>query len=114
LKGLIFIKKIWLTLKLLVFLFQEIIKANIRVAIDVLTPKLRSRPGIIALPLLIKRDIEITILSNLISLTPGTLTLAISPDKNYLYLHVMFIDDIDKLKQHIILDYECRIREIME
>lgn len=110
----VLIKKIWLLLKLLFFLFKEIIKANIRVAIDVLRPRFRSRPGVIGVSLSIKKDIEITILSNLISLTPGTLTLDISADKSYLYFHAMHIDDIDKLKQHIIFDYERRIREIIE
>ncbi len=110
----IFIKKIWLVVKLLIFLVKEIIKSNILVAIDVLTPRFRSKPGIIGIPLSIKKDIEITILSNLISLTPGTLTLDISSDRSYLYFHAMFIKDINELKRHIVYDYERRVQEIMQ
>jgi multicomponent Na+:H+ antiporter subunit E len=54
-----------------VFDVWERILANLRVAYDVRTPTYRMRPGVVAIPLDAKTDAEITILANLIALTPG-------------------------------------------
>ena len=59
------------------FFLWEIVKANLRVAYEVLTPRHHMTPGIIAFPLEAKTDAEITILANLITLTPGTLSLSV-------------------------------------
>lgn len=53
-----------------------------RVMWDVLTPTHLSQPDIIYVPLDAKSDIEITLLANMVSLTPGTLSLDVTPDKN--------------------------------
>lgn len=75
------------------FFVRELIASNLRVAYDVLTPTHYMRPGVIAVNLEARTDGEITILANLISLTPGTLSLDVSSDRRVLYLHVMYLDD---------------------
>jgi multicomponent Na+:H+ antiporter subunit E len=91
----------------------ENLKANVRVANDVLTPGTRSRPGVIAIPLDCKNDIEITFLANIISLTPGTLSLDVSSDKTCLYIHAMFIDDINVFKKQLKNKFEKPLLEIL-
>lgn len=59
------------------FLWQLLL-SNLRVAYDVITPRLYMRPGILAVPLDAEIDLEITLLANLITLTPGTLSLDVS------------------------------------
>ena len=49
-----------------------------RVARLVLTPRMELKPGIFAYPLKVDRDFEITLLANLITLTPGTLSVDVS------------------------------------
>ena len=60
----------------------------------VLTPDLRGslRPAIVAFPLTVKSDAEITLLANLITLTPGTLSVDVSEDRAVLYVHVLTLD----------------------
>jgi multicomponent Na+:H+ antiporter subunit E len=58
-------------------------------------------PGVIAMPLDAQTDGEITIVANLISLTPGTLSLDVSSDKKVLYIHVMYLDDRDAVIRSI-------------
>lgn len=48
------------------------------------------KPGVIALPLSARTEMEITLVANLISLTPGTLSLDVSDDRKVLYIHAMF------------------------
>ena len=91
-----------------------LIQSNLRVAISVLSPLDKMRPGIIALPLDIKSDGEITMLANMITLTPGTLSLDVSSDKQTLYVHGMHVHDLEAFKQDIKDSFERRVREAFE
>ncbi len=71
----------------------ELIKSAVNVAITVLRPRLDLRPGIIAYPLTVDRDFEITLLANLITLTPGTLSVDVSADRRILYIHCIDVPD---------------------
>ncbi|BAU58451.1 Na+/H+ antiporter subunit E [Halorhodospira halochloris] len=94
------------------FYIWEMIKANARVAYDVLTPEWGIRPGVIAIPLEAHTDGEITVLANLISLTPGTLSLDVSTDRQVLYIHAMYIyDEVELLEE--IKELERRVLEVM-
>lgn len=95
------------------FFLYELLKANLHVAYDVITPTFYMRPGIIAVPLSAKTDLEITVLANLISLTPGTLSLDISDDREVLYVHAMFIKDKNEFIADIKNGFEKRLLEIM-
>jgi multicomponent Na+:H+ antiporter subunit E len=94
-------------------LTREIVVANLRVAHDIVTPTPHMRPGIIAIPLDARSDEEITLLANVISLTPGTLALDISEDRRLLYIHAMFIHDRTQLEAEIKQRFERRLLEIL-
>lgn len=108
-----YVNKVRQLLSLFLFFLSELIKANLRVAYDVLTPRIRMRPGIIAVPLDARTDIEITMLSNLITLTPGTLSLVVSADRRFLYLHVMYLDDADEARRKIKEGFERRLLALL-
>lgn len=101
--------------ELFAFFIWELIIANFRVAFDVLTPKDLATPGILAIPLDVQSDIEITLLANMITLTPGTVTLDVSADRKVLYLHAMYIDegDVDGFRKRIKEGFERRIIEAL-
>lgn len=71
---------------------KELVLSSVRVAVEVLTPGFRMRAGILAVPLSVRSEFGITLFANLISLTPGTLSLDVSDDREYLYIHSMYID----------------------
>ena len=77
-----------------------------------MTPQQRMRPAIVAIPLDVRRDFEITLLANLITLTPGTLSLDVSSDKRVLYVHSMYVDDIDAFRREIKNGFERRVKEL--
>lgn len=95
------------------FFLYELIKANIEVAYEVITPKLNMTPGIVKVPLDVQTDLEITFLANLISLTPGTLSLDVSDDKKVLYVHSMYIKNREDFIFGIKNGFEKRILEIL-
>jgi multicomponent Na+:H+ antiporter subunit E len=95
------------------FYVYEIVRSNLRVAIDVVTPSPRSQPGVVAVPLEAKTDAEITLLANLITMTPGSLSIDVSDDRSVIYVHSMFIDDPDEFRRTIKDDFERRVLELM-
>jgi len=94
------------------FYLGEIILANVRVAGDILTPSYRMKPAIIAIPMDVETDIEIIALNNLITMTPGTLSLDVSPDRKMIYVHAMYVEDVEALKHEIKEAFEKRILEM--
>lgn len=101
------------TIAFVFFFLYELVKANIQVAYDVVTPTFYMRPGIVAIPLDAKTDLEITLLANLISLTPGTLSLDVSDDKKVLYVHAMYVKDRDDFVATVKNGFERRLLDIM-
>ncbi|CAH1043857.1 Na+/H+ antiporter subunit E [Halomonas sp. TD01] len=83
------------------FFIKELVQANLRVAFDILTPPWHMKPGVIAFPLSAQSEMEITMVANLISLTPGTLSLDVSDDRKVLYIHAMFLDDEEELRNNL-------------
>jgi multicomponent Na+:H+ antiporter subunit E len=71
------------------------------------------KPGIVEVPLEAKTSLEITLLANLISLTPGTLSLDVSDDRKVLYVHAMYIDDKASFVKSIKNGFEKRLLAIM-
>ena len=96
----------------LAFLVDLVVSAS-RVAVLVLRPDLnrRIRPAIIAFPLSAKTDAEITVLANLITLTPGTLSVDVSEDRRFLYIHAMDVGDREALIAEIRDGVEKRVVE---
>ena len=80
---------------------RELCVANAQVVWDVLTPRSRLRPGVAALPLRTRTDAEVTLLANLVTLTPGTLTLAIARSPDVLYVHGMYAADADAFRAQL-------------
>lgn len=80
-------------LGLFLFFIHDLVQSSLMVAWDVLTPRLRARPAFVEMPLEAETDVEIVLVANLISLTPGTLSIDVSADRKTLLVHAMFADD---------------------
>jgi multicomponent Na+:H+ antiporter subunit E len=95
------------------FYLWELLLANLRVAHDVVTPRHLGKPGIVAIPLDARTDAEITLVANLLTMTPGDLSLDVSTDRRYLYVHRMYLDDVDEVTRDIKEGFERRVLEVM-
>jgi multicomponent Na+:H+ antiporter subunit E len=96
----------------LLYFLKEVVVANLKVAAAVVAPAGRLRPAIVAVPLALDRDAEIALLANLITLTPGALSLDVSPDRRTLYVHTMSVSSPDDLRREIRDGFERRILEV--
>jgi multicomponent Na+:H+ antiporter subunit E len=91
-----------------------LIVANIRVAIDVARPHTAIRPAVVAVPLDVTSDGEILLLSMLINITPGSVTIDLSDDRRTLYVHVMHMITAEASRQDIKTGFERRVKRLFE
>ena len=89
----------------------ELVLSALRVARILISPKIDLKPGIIAYPLTVDRDFEITMLANLITLTPGTLSVDVSEDRKFLFVHCIDAPDHENTIEEIKNSFERRIME---
>lgn len=90
----------------------ELIVAAVRVAWMVLKPQMNVQPGVIAYPLTVQKDFEIVMLANMITLTPGTLSVDVSEDRQTLYVHCLDVPDSQKTIDEIKNGFERKILEV--
>jgi multicomponent Na+:H+ antiporter subunit E len=96
------------------FFIWELVLANMRVAIDVLRPRTTIQPAVLALPLDVTTDGEILLLSMLINITPGSVTIDLSEDRRTLYVHVMHMTSAETSRREIKEGFERRVKLLFQ
>lgn len=106
------LRRPFLAMRYTLMLLWDIVVSNVEVAIQVLGPLRKLNPGFIVIPLDTREDLPITLLASSISLTPGTVSVEVSKDRSYLYVHVLNLGDEAKLIATIKQRYEKPLKEI--
>lgn len=78
------------------FLFAfayEVIKANLQLARDVLKPEMPFKPGILRYETEGLTPTQVVVLTNMICLTPGSLSIDMDDNGRVLYIHSVYADD---------------------
>ena len=98
----------WHMFSFLAYFFRILVKANLQVAWEIITPGFSMSPRIIRYPVDGLTELQLTSLANAITLTPGTLSMDVSDDSKYLYVHCMYaknpqdaIDELDELRNRM-------------
>lgn len=95
------------------YVIVELVNANVKMAYYTMSPLAKLKPGVLAVPLVDDlTDTELTILANLITLTPGTLSLDVSADRSILFIHFMHVSDPDEMRREIKEGFERRLLEV--
>ena len=96
-------------LGLAAFFAWELLVANLTVAADVLRRN-RIQPAVVGIPLDVTSDREILLLSMLINITPGSVTIDLSDDRRTLYVHVMHMTSPEETRRAIKDGFERRVK----
>ncbi len=83
-------KKIYYVFVFIAIYLTKLVQANLYIAYDILTPNLKVKPGFIKVPLLLKSDFGMLLFSNLLSMTPGSLSIDITRNRKYVWVHVLY------------------------
>ena len=100
-------------ISLIAMFVRELILSALKVAWLVLQPRMRIRPAIIAYPLTVTTDAQITLLANMITLTPGTLSVDVSADRKTLYIHAIDVASKEALIGEIAAGFETKILGVL-
>ena len=108
-----YFKKLPALIGFLFYFMWEFLKANFYVFYDIVTLKHYMTPAIIAVPLTVETEMEITLFANLITLTPGTLLLDVSNDRKVFYVHTMYLKDKEKFIKELKEGLEKKLLYLM-
>lgn len=89
----------------------DIVVANFHVAYLILSGR-PLRQAFVKIPLCLTQEYPITILASTISLTPGTVSTEVAPDKTYILVHALDVADEAALIAEIKARYEAPLQEI--
>lgn len=112
LPGRFYFSKVWAAIYLTLLFLKELILANIAVMKVVLRPKLDIQPAFFKYETKLTKEWEITLLSSLITLTPGTVVVHLSDDSKTLYIHAIDSDDVEETIVSIRDSFEKAIMEV--
>lgn len=91
--------KLYYILIFVLYYLKAVIQANLTLAAYILTPELKMSTAIIDIKLHTRNENYILAMSNLISMTPGSLTLNYNEETNTLKVHVMYVGDLDAFQK---------------
>jgi multicomponent K+:H+ antiporter subunit E len=92
----------------------DILVANFNVASLILRGPRQLEPKFVEVPLRLRSDLGISLLANTVSLTPGTVSSWLSPDRTRLVVHGLDVRDPQGLVETIRERYEAPLLEIFE
>jgi multicomponent Na+:H+ antiporter subunit E len=85
--------------KLVAVFLYELVYANILLARDILRPVPPFRPGFLAFDVRDLTPVQTVLLANMISLTPGTLTVDTDDVGETLYVHGLYAEDPERIRR---------------
>lgn len=89
----------------------ELVLSNVRVARLIVSPNAKLRPAVLAVPIELVRPRDIALFVNLVSLTPGSLSIDVSADRRTLWVHAAHAADVEGVRASI-LEMQRRVKEI--
>jgi multicomponent Na+:H+ antiporter subunit E len=96
------------------YFIYDLVASSVQVAWAVLFPGPMIKPLFVEVELDATSDMAITLIANLTTLTPGTLSVDVSPDRKRLLIHAMFADDPQSVVDAVKKGLEPRVRRVVE
>jgi len=111
-----YVRKFFLILMFIPVFFYEALMASLKVSYHVLEKTPSFNPGIVKVKTELEDITALTLLANLITLTPGTLTLDYDKSEQVYYIHWIDVKTVEEaeLKKEIIARFERWLEVIFE
>lgn len=87
---------------LVLFVLYKLVEANVVLAWEIVTPRDRIHTGVIAVPLRTQSETAMMVVANVITLTPGTVTIEAEGSPPVLYVHVLHLIEIEKVRNDVL------------
>lgn len=109
-----YLRRIVAFVKLAVVFALEVVRSGIRVSYLLLHPNLPVSPGLVAVPLDVTSDEAITVFAGMITMAPGSISVELSDDRKYLFVHALEADDPHKAAAFFKNAFERHILEVFK
>lgn len=106
-----YLLRVYATLKLLMIFNRELLQSSLLIMKQILSPTLNIKPGIFTYEHSMEGDYELTALALLLTLTPGSVIMEVSPDGRTFYIHAM---DMEESRDSVLRSIKTFEKAIME
>ena len=114
LPGPVYLTRAGTIVRFLVMVLCDIaVESNVAARLT-LGPTSKLRPRFVRIPVTLGDDFALTALASTISLTPGTVSAELAPDREHILIHALDVDDEAALVRTINDIYEAPITEIFQ
>ncbi|MBB4826914.1 multicomponent Na+:H+ antiporter subunit E [Sporosarcina luteola] len=107
-----YLRRLYASIKLLFRFIWELTQSSAIVLKQILSPRLNIKPGIFKYETELKSDVEVTMLSMLLTLTPGSVVMEVTPEGNVLYIHAMDVEQSREALLKQLRNFEKAIKEV--
>ncbi len=84
------------------YVFYKLVEANLLLAWEIITPRNTIHTGVIAVALRTESETTTMLVATIITLTPGTITIEARRTPAVLYVNVLHLNDIDRVRRDLV------------
>ncbi|MEJ7541856.1 Na+/H+ antiporter subunit E [Staphylococcus intermedius] len=114
LPGRFYVITLYKVIKLVFIFLLELIKANLDVLRVILQPRIKNESAFFVYETDLEHPWQVALLSNLITLTPGTVVIGVNDDMKRLYIHCLNFSTKEEVVAGIKGSLEKAVREVGE
>ena len=103
----------WRWLVLGAIFLRELVLSTVVVVRATLSPSIAVRPAVVAVPLRLRSAAGVTLLADMVTLTPGTTSLHVSEDRSILYVHAMEVESAEAVRRDIAEKLEAPVMRVL-
>ncbi len=92
----------WALLKLSIYFLWRLAQASVLLAWEIVTPRNRINAAVVAVPLASRSPGIVTLVANMVSLTPGTLTLEVDEETMTIFIHVLHLETVEAMRREVL------------
>lgn len=98
------------TLWFLLYVLYKLVESNLVLAWEIVTPRNSINSGVVAVPLRTESELALMVVANIITLTPGTLTIEVDGSPPVVFVNVLHLHDIDRVRAELLRIEELAVR----
>ena len=106
-----YLRRFYAVVKLVLIFNSELLQSSVFVLKHILSPKIHIKPGIFKYETVLRGEWEVPALALLLTLTPGSVVMEVTPEGNVFYIHAM---DIEQSREDLIRSLGKFEKAIME
>jgi multicomponent Na+:H+ antiporter subunit E len=83
------------------FVLLSVVQSNVEITREVLSRESRITTGVVAVPLPDCSDGLLTLITNVMALTPGTMPIEVRQHPTVMYIHVLHLGDVEEARREV-------------